>query len=425
MDRSPDLLAALLAVWKAGGAYLPLDPAYPPSRQTAMLDDSGARVVLTTAALRERLPDGPYRVLCVDVGLSAGTPDPLPAADPGRAAYVIYTSGSTGRPKGVVVEHGALAARVGWMREAYGLTPDDRVLQFATVSFDTHAEEIYPCLAAGAALVMLPGGGEFLPDFLATPYARDLTVLDLPTPYWHELVTDLDTVDWPPGLRLTILGADQAQAAAVTAWHRHFGGRVRLMNTYGPTEATIIASAAELRADDRRPPIGRPIAATALYVLDERRRLAPVGVPGELYIGGSGLARGYLGRPDLTAERFVPDPYGGGRLYRSGDRARWRPDGELEFLGRADDQVKVRGYRIEPGEIESCLLAHPAVAQAVVFAERGNLLAYVVPAADALTAGTPRPTSRVPGLRWPVPSWDRSCASTSPGPCPPTWCPPP
>ncbi|MBG0815686.1 non-ribosomal peptide synthetase/MFS transporter [Planomonospora sp. ID82291] len=393
MDRSPDLLAALLAVWKAGGAYLPLDPAYPPSRQAAMLGDSGARVVLTTAALSGRLPDGPHRVLCADGGLPAapGDPDPgpLPAPDPGRAAYVIYTSGSTGRPKGVVVEHGALAARVGWMREAYRLTPADRVLQFATVSFDTHAEEIYPCLAAGATLVLLPGGGEFLPDFLATPYARDLTVLDLPTPYWHELVTDLDTVDWPPGLRLTILGADQAQAAAVTAWHRHFGGRVRLMNTYGPTEATVIASAAELREGDRRPPIGRPIAATSLYVLDERRRLAPVGVPGELYIGGAGLARGYLGRPGLTAERFVPDPYGGGRLYRSGDRARWRPDGELEFLGRADDQVKVRGYRIEPGEVESCLLAHPAVAQAVVLAERGNLLAYVVPTADSPTAGTP------------------------------------
>ncbi|GAA3445994.1 non-ribosomal peptide synthetase/MFS transporter [Planomonospora venezuelensis] len=394
MNRSPDLPAALLAVWKAGGAYLPLDPAYPRTRQAAMLDDSGARVVLTTAALRGRLPDGPYRVLCVDDGLppgasDLGASDPLPAPDPGRAAYVIYTSGSTGRPKGVVVEHAALAARVGWMREAYGLTPDDRVLQFATVSFDTHAEEIYPCLTSGAALVLLPGGGEFLPDFLATPYARDLTVLDLPTPYWHELVTDLDTVDWPPGLRLTILGADQAQAAAVTAWHRHFGGRVRLMNTYGPTEATIIASAAELRAGDRRPPIGRPIAATSLYVLDERRRLAPVGIPGELYIGGAGLARGYLGRPGLTAERFVPDPYGGGRLYRSGDRARWRPDGELEFLGRADDQVKVRGYRIEPGEIESCLLAHPSVAQAVVFAERGNLLAYVVPAAGTLTTDGP------------------------------------
>ncbi len=391
LERGPELVAGLLAVWRAGGAYLPLDPAYPAQRLAEMLADSGAVTVLTGTALRDRFTAD--RVLCVDGDLPAGTADPLPEPDPGRAAYVIYTSGSTGRPKGVVVEHRALAARVHWMRETYGLDPSDRVLQFATVSFDTHVEEIYPCLTSGAGLVLLPGGGAFLPDFLRTPAGRQITVLDLPTPYWHELVADIETVEWPPGLRLTIIGADQAQAAAVTAWHRHFGGRVRLFNTYGPTEATVIASAAELRDDGLRPPIGRPISATGLYVLDGRHRPVPRGVAGELCIGGAGLARGYLGRPDLTADRFIPDPFvPGGRLYRTGDRARWRSDGELEFLGRTDHQVKVRGYRVEPGEIEARLLEHPAVGQAVVLADRGNLLAYVVAHGRNGSGGDPATT---------------------------------
>ncbi|WP_239514415.1 non-ribosomal peptide synthetase/MFS transporter [Streptosporangium sp. 'caverna'] len=383
LDRSPDLIVTLLAVWKAGAAYLPLDPAYPDDRLTYMLADSAAGILVAPAATGARLPEIRRLDPSDEPRESAAE---LPASAPDRAAYVIYTSGSTGRPKGVVVTHRALAARVGWMREEYGLSPADRVLQFASVSFDTHAEEVYPCLAAGAALTLLPGGGEFLPDFLASAEGARLTVLDLPTPYWHELVADIDAVAWPPGLRLTVLGADQAQPQAVRAWHRRFGGRVRLVNTYGPTEATIIATCAELRDSDERPPIGRPIAETSVYVLDERRGLVPAGTPGELYIGGAGLARGYLNRPELTAERFVTDPYGEGLLYRTGDRARWRPDGQLEFLGRLDSQVKLRGYRIELGEIEARLLEAPGVAQAVVVVDDGALVAYVV--RDAEHAGT-------------------------------------
>jgi amino acid adenylation domain-containing protein len=398
LDRSPDLFVTLLAVWKAGAAYLPLDPAYPDDRLAYMLADSSAGILIAGTGAKTRFPG----VLRLSPGQEprlggAGLPGP----DPGRAAYVIYTSGSTGRPKGVVVTHGALAARVAWMRETYELSPTDRVLQFASVSFDTHAEEVYPCLSAGARLTLLPQGGEFLPDFLATPQGGELTVLDLPTPYWHELVADIDAVAWPPGLRLTILGADQAEPSAVRAWHRRFGGRVRLVNTYGPTEATIIATGAELHDSDERPPIGTPLAGTSAYVLDEWRGLVPAGVPGELYIGGAGLARGYLGRPELTAERFVTAPpglpvpaaaaapggaapRGGDRLYRTGDRARWRPDGRLEFLGRLDGQVKLRGYRIEPGEVETRLLEHPQVSGAAVVVDRDALVAYVVGDVDPL-----------------------------------------
>ncbi|MFC7644712.1 AMP-binding protein [Streptosporangium lutulentum] len=253
LGRSPELIVALLAVWKAGAAYLPLDPAYPDDRLAYMLADSAAGVLIAPAATGARLPE--IRRVDPGEGPRDGSAE-LPAPAPDRAAYVIYTSGSTGRPKGVVVTHRALAARVGWMREEYGLGPADRVLQFASVSFDTHAEEVYPCLASGAALTLLPGGGEFLPDFLASAEGARLTVLDLPTPYWHELVADVDAVAWPPGLRLTVLGADQAQPQAVRAWHRRFGGRVRLVNTYGPTEATIIATCAELSDSDERPPIG-------------------------------------------------------------------------------------------------------------------------------------------------------------------------
>ncbi|MEZ0073107.1 amino acid adenylation domain-containing protein [Planotetraspora sp. GP83] len=342
LDRSPEGIAALLGAWKAGAAYLPVDPALPETRRAFM------------AAEIE--------------GVAAG-----------GAAYVIYTSGSSGTPKGVVVDHDGLAARVAWMKDAYGLGPGDRIVQFAALSFDTHAEEIYPALAAGARLELLPGGAVTLPDLLKTPEGRLVTVLDLPTAYWHHLVGQIDDVAWPPSLRLVILGGEQVQAGAVARWRERFGDRVRLVNTYGPTEATIIATAAEL-GDDPRPPIGRPIGGTRAVVLSERGTLLPPGAPGELCLGGAGLARGYLRRPGLTAERFVPDPWGppGARLYRTGDRARWRPDGQLEFLGRIDDQVKVRGFRVEPGEVEARLLAHPLVRQAAVAAVDDTLAGYVV-----------------------------------------------
>jgi amino acid adenylation domain-containing protein len=337
LGRCPDAVAALLAAWRAGCAYLPLDPGYPEQRLAHMTEDSGARVVLT--------PEGPV-------------PLPGTTALPADAAYVIYTSGSTGVPKGVLVGHEALAARVAWMREAYGLGPADRVVQFAALSFDTHAEEIFPALASGARLELLPEGAVTLPEHL-----DGVTVLDLPTAYWHHLVEVIDEIPWPDTLRLVILGGEQVHEAAVARWRERFGDRVRLVNTYGPTEATVICTADELTGEPAaggRPPIGRPIGGTRVLLRGPHGEPVPPGTPGELCVGGAGLADGYLGRPELTAERFVL--IDGRRHYRTGDRARLRPDGRLEFLGRLDDQVKLRGFRIEPGEIEARLGGRGAVA---------------------------------------------------------------
>ncbi|MFF3442918.1 amino acid adenylation domain-containing protein [Streptosporangium sp. NPDC002721] len=383
-DRSIDVVAALLAVWRAGGAYLPVDPELPAERVATILSGSGAALLVAA-----RRPE-PLSVDVPVVLLEHGEPEEVVRpADGGDAAYVIYTSGSTGQPKGVVVEHRALADRVAWMREAYGLGPGDRVVQFAAIGFDAHAEEIYPALASGAALELLPGGAVTLPEVLAEPRGREVTVLDLPTAYWHRLVDQIDEVAWPERLRLVILGGEQVHAEAVARWRERFGDRVRLVNTYGPTEATIIATAADLGPADAgaRPPIGRPVGGTRAVVAEPRGvpggplRRVPPGVPGELLLGGAGLARGYLGRPDLTAERFLDDPEAG-RLYRTGDLVRWRADGTLEFLGRVDDQMKVRGFRIEPAEIEGRLLTDPGVRQAAVIAREDRLVAYVAGPAD-------------------------------------------
>ncbi|WP_433217545.1 condensation domain-containing protein [Microtetraspora malaysiensis] len=366
-ERSVELIAAMLAVGKAGCAYLPLDPAYPPERLRRMASD--AALVLDDLHVPE---ESTY------------------VAARGSLAYVIYTSGSTGRPKGVEVPREALAARVSWMREHYGLGPGDRVLQFASPSFDTHAEEIYPALAAGAELVLCPD--EPLPDFLKTPEGSALTVLDLPTSYWQELVGM--GVAWPPGLRLLILGADPLPGPALAAWYESGPPGVRLVNSYGPTETTIIATTAEMDPTEasRRPAVGFPLPGTTVEVVAPDGLAVPPGVAGELLIGGDGVARGYRGAPALTAERFVPGP-GGSRRYRTGDRARFRLDGTLEILGRLDRQVKVRGYRIEPGEVESVLLTHPSVRQATVTVRDDRLVAYVVqdpaPLHDHLAAELP------------------------------------
>ncbi|WP_232663171.1 non-ribosomal peptide synthetase [Pseudonocardia sp. TRM90224] len=397
LDRTVDLVAALLAVWRAGAGYVPLDPEHPAQRRELLVRDSAA--VITSAAHAGAFPAS------VLVAVEAASPvAPMRACmcDPAGTAYVIHTSGSTGTPKGVVVEHAALAARVEWMRSAYGLGPGDRVVQFATTTVDAHAEEIFPALAAGATVVMLPDGGRSLPAFLATPAGRRTTVLDLPTAFWHRLVEDLDEVAWPAALRLVILGGEQVSDAAVRKWTDRFGDRVRLVNTYGPTEATIIVTAAEL--DGRASPtIGRPLPGSTARVLDEHGRPAPIGVAGELHLGGAGVARGYLGRPDLTEERFVPDPWGppGARMFRTGDRARLRADGELEFLGRLDDQVKVRGFRIEPGEVEHALATHPGVRQVAVVGSGDELVAYAVGVAPDLRQHAARelPPHMVP-TRW-------------------------
>nr|WSX79045.1 condensation domain-containing protein [Streptomyces sp. NBC_00899] len=361
VPRGPDQITALLAAWRSGAGYVPLDTALPGHRRDAMVEQSGVAAVVTADGIR------------------SGAQAPVRA--PG-AAYVLFTSGSTGTPKPVLVGQAALRDRVAWMTGAYELTPADRVVQFAELGFDTHAEEVWPTLAAGGTLVLLPGGTRSLPDVLAADPA--ITVLDLPTAYWQALL-DLGP-DWPAALRLVILGGEQVDAAAVARWRDRHGDRIRLANTYGPTEATVIATAVDLTGgqDGRRPPIGRPIGGVRAYLLDPAGRLVPRGAVGELCLAGAGLADGYLGRPDLTAERFRPDPFGGGRMYRTGDRARWRRDEPvLEFLGRLDRQLKVRGVRIEPGEVEAVLTAHPGVGQAVVTAAAQTLVGYVTGTATA------------------------------------------
>ncbi|MFG6192107.1 amino acid adenylation domain-containing protein [Nonomuraea sp. JJY05] len=354
--RSIDAVVAMLAIWRVGAAYVPLDPEYPPERLRAM------------AA-------GTSLVVAAGIGPGAGAAERRPGL-----AYVIYTSGSTGTPKGVAVEHAGLAERVRWMRSAYDLRPGDRVVQLASLSFDTHAEEIFPALAAGATVELLPGGGATLPDLLAR--RPDITVLDLPTAYFHHLVDLIDEIPWPERLRLVVLGGEQVRAQAVDRWRERFGDRVRLVNTYGPTEATIIATCAELAGGDPHPPIGRPVGATPVQVLDHHGAPTPPGAPGELYVGGPGVARGYLNAPGTP---FVTLPEG--RYFRTGDRVRLRRDGQLEFLGRLDAQVKVRGFRVEPGEIEHRLLTHPDVRQAAVLARAGDLVAYVVPRGETSVAG--------------------------------------
>jgi acyl-CoA synthetase (AMP-forming)/AMP-acid ligase II/acyl carrier protein len=272
------------------------------------------------------------------------------------------------------------------MRREYGLAPGDHVVQFASPAFDTHVEEIFPALASGATLVLLPDGPATLPDVRSGPDGHRVTVLDLPTAYWHRLVESMAEVPWPPALRLVILGGSQADATAVARW-RAERPAVRLVNTYGPTETTVIATYADLDEADAtaRPPIGRPVAATTVRVVDPWGEPLPPGAAGELAIGGAGVARGYLGLPALTADRFQPDPDGGpgARRYLTGDRVRLRADGMLEFLGRLDDQLKVRGVRIEPGDVEAVLREHPAAGQVVVAARGEELVAYFTGPADA------------------------------------------
>ncbi len=359
VPRSPDAIVALLAVRHAGAAYLPLDPSYPPARIRAMVEDSGAKLVIGT-----------------DLPASAAGPEIEPVArHPRSAAYVIYTSGSTGAPKGVVVEDASLAAFSATICRRFALTAADRVLQFASLSFDTAVEEIWPALDAGATLV-LRDVELWDPEELCDRVDRQgITVLDLPTAYWHEIVRAGVDPTASPSLRLVVIGGEAASPEAAGRWHAAAARpEVVLLNTYGPTETTVSATAHELVAADA--PIGRPLDGVRTHVIEE-----------ELWIGGAGVARGYLGRPGMTADRFRPDPTApGARMYRTGDRVAVRDDGVLDFLGRTDDQLKIRGFRVEPREIETALGELPGVAQAVVRAFGSRLVAYVVPAGEIDTS---------------------------------------
>ncbi len=395
-ERSPELLAGMLAVLAAGGAYVPLDPGHPEDRLAWMLEDAGIPFLLTRGATPAWA--GSAQAISLDGGAweDEETSPPSFPIDPGSAAYLIYTSGSTGQPKGVVVEHRSLAAYARDAAAVYGIGPGDRVLQFASLGFDTSAEEIWPALARGATLVLRSDQMIASPERFAAELGRlGITVLNLPTAYWHELAAGLDGQPLPEALRLVVIGGEKALAERLDLWRESTGAR--LVNTYGPTEATIVSTRREIGPgeDLAEIPLGRPIAGSRVHVVDRRLQAVPQGVIGELLVGGAGLARGYLGRPGLTAAAFVPDPFGndpGARLYRTGDLARFLPAGELEFLGRIDRQVKVRGFRVEPGEIESVLSGHPGLHAAAVDVRPGpsgalRLIAWVVPAGGPPTSG--------------------------------------
>ncbi|MBV9774197.1 MAG: amino acid adenylation domain-containing protein, partial [Gemmatimonadetes bacterium] len=397
MERATDMLVAVLGVLKSGAAYVPLDPANPRERLERVVRDSGALALLTQERLRAAVPSGEVETVALDaewerIEAEGGVAPPAAAGPaPEGLAYLIYTSGSTGTPKGVMVTHRSLVNYADAARAEYGIGADDRVLQFASLSFDASAEEIFPALFGGAALVLrTPDMLDGVAVFLARVEEWGVTVLDLPTAFWHEVAAELErgSARLPACVRLVIIGGERALPERVAGWRAAVGDRVRLVNTYGPTETTIVATAAELRAAEATVPIGRPVANARAYVLDREMEPVPQGVRGELCVGGAGVARGYLGDPARTAEKFVPDPFAGepgARLYRTGDLARWLPDGELEFVGRSDGQVKVRGFRVELGDIEAALARHEGVREAVVVARedapgRTRLVVYVVPA---------------------------------------------
>ncbi|THC44760.1 non-ribosomal peptide synthetase [Streptomyces sp. A1499] len=392
MERSLELIVALLAVLKAGGAYVPLDTALPPARLAAIVEDARPPVVLTHDGPQGRLPALDCPVLRMEdlAGeLAAHSPDDPDAGVAGDdLAYVIFTSGSTGRPKGVMNVHSALRNRLLWMQDAYGLDVDDRVLQKTPFSFDVSVWEFFWPLMSGAVLVMARPGGHRDTAYLADTIAAErITTIHFVPSMLRLFLSE------PPGRSASLRRVFCSGEELTRDLHDRFLAlhTAELHNLYGPTEAAIDVTAWRCRPqDDPRPvPIGRPIANTRMYVLDRHDRPVPAGVAGELCIGGLGLARGYLGRPDLTAERFTDDPFvPGARIYRTGDLARRRADGALEFLGRLDHQVKLRGQRLEPGEIEAVLTRHAAVREAVVIAHEPapgdvRLAAYVTSAASA------------------------------------------
>jgi len=389
MERSLDMVVALLGVLKAGGAYVPLDTSYPPLRLAFMLEDTQSRVLVTQQSQLERLPAHNAKVVCLDTDAALlaaqSMGDPMPVATAADLAYVIYTSGSTGQPKGVQITHESLLNLIFWHQQAFAVTAADRATQLAGPAFDAAVWELWPYLTIGASVCLPDEDTRVAPvrlrDWLLK---QQITITFLPT----ALAEAVMALDWPrqTALRYLLTGADTLH---------HYPPPdlpFTLVNNYGPTENTVVTTSGPVlptMQPDALPSIGRPIANTQIYILDEQLHRVPIGEIGELYIGGASLSRGYLHRPDLTTERFIRHPFSdepGAQLYRTGDLARFLVDGQIAFLGRADTQIKIRGYRIEPDEIVSVLNSHPAIDASVVVAMATeesagdkSLVAYIVP----------------------------------------------
>jgi amino acid adenylation domain-containing protein len=386
MRRSPLTALASLAVLKAGAAYLPIDPKYPRNRLSFILTDAHVPLLLSDSTVADRLPEGSWRLILLDRDDVTGRTQAAWHASqisPDHLSYVIYTSGSTNKPKGVEITHENLLNLVFWHQKAFAVTADDRATQFASFGFDAAVWELWPHLTAGAAVHFTPeevrSSPELLKDWLVD---QEITITFVPTALAERLIT----LDWPVAtkLRFMLTGADTLH---------HYPRRglpFALINNYGPTEATVVATsgpvAPERRDPELRPPIGRPIDGTEIYIVDESFNPVPRGEVGELCIAGAGVGRGYVNNPELTAKNFVPNPFSSrpyARLYRTGDLGRWLPDGQIEYIGRVDDMIKIRGYRVEPNEIIGVLDTHPGVqASAVIEGQDGTgnqrLVAYIV-----------------------------------------------
>ncbi|HKV41968.1 MAG TPA: amino acid adenylation domain-containing protein [Blastocatellia bacterium] len=398
MARSIELIVAILGILKAGGVYVPIDPSYPLERQRSVFRDTRADVLVTECTQAETwsqlakntvYPREDWGI----IGEESGLP-PVAHLGSDAHAYTIHTSGSTGLPKGVAITHGSLANYTVAATENFHLTNQDRVLQFCSISFDTSLEEIFPCLISGATLVLRTEAQmDSVSAFLQNCRRWAVTVADLPTSYWHELLRSVPAEDWrsAESLRLVIIGGEKAATNDIESWQRAISGTISLVNTYGPTETTIVATTCEIDPQAAQAPLsgsslGSAVPNVQIYLCDESLGLAPDGAAGELYIGGAGLARGYWRRPDLTAERFRPNPFSdvpGQRFYQTGDRAMHTTEHSLKILGRSDRQLKIRGFRVEPEEVEAVLQHHPAIQDAVVLpTEDGQdvvrLVAYLV-----------------------------------------------
>ena len=394
VERSVELIVGLLGILKAGGAYVPLDPTSPPERLAFMVKDAQLPVLLSQQHLAANFVSQDTQIVCLDADAELlgqqSELEPIPSATGTDLAYVIYTSGSTGQPKGVQITHDSLLNLIFWHQHAFAVTPLNRATQLASPAFDAAGWELWPYLTCGTSIYLPDEETRVAPLPLRNwLIERGITITFLPT----ALAEKVMALEWPAttSLRFLLTGADTLQ---------HYPSPslpFALINNYGPTEATVVATSGRVLPGangDLLPSIGRPIANTQVFILDEHLSQVSIGMPGELYIGGMGLARGYLNRPELTAEKFVPHPFSdepGALLYKTGDLARYLPDGQIAFLGRADDQIKIRGYRIEPNEIMAVLNQHPAIQASFVMAQEDSsgekrLVAYTVIASETQVA---------------------------------------